>query len=43
MKHVLTINHGIGERGFGSVIPKNSALVFDVELVGLEKASRDEL
>ena len=35
-----------GPRGFGSVIPANSALVFDVELVGLESkapASHEEL
>lgn len=34
----------LGARGFGNVIPPNSALVFDVELVGLEpKAGREEL
>jgi hypothetical protein len=33
----------LGSRGFGSVIPANSALVFDVELVSLQKASREEL
>ncbi|TFY73908.1 hypothetical protein EWM64_g10103 [Hericium alpestre] len=33
-----------GPRGFGSVIPANSALVFDVELTGLDaKAPREEL
>jgi hypothetical protein len=33
-----------GERGFGSVIPANSALVFDVELVDLtHKSSHEEL
>ena len=33
-----------GSRGFGSVIPANSALVFDVELVGLDsKSTREEL
>ncbi|KIM83340.1 hypothetical protein PILCRDRAFT_819588 [Piloderma croceum F 1598] len=45
-KRILTIPSGMayGPRGFGSVIPPNSALVFDVELVGLEsKHSSDEL
>ena len=33
-----------GPRGFGNVIPPNSVLVFDVELVGLEsKGAREEL
>ena len=33
-----------GERGFGSVIPANSALVFDVELVDLTpKSTHQEL
>ncbi len=33
-----------GPRGFGSVIPPNSALVFDVELVGLtSKSTHEEL
>jgi hypothetical protein len=33
-----------GQRGFGSVIPPNSALVFDVELVGLtSKPAHEEL
>ena len=33
-----------GSRGFGKVIPPQSALVFDVELVGLEaQGGRDEL
>ncbi|KIP11578.1 hypothetical protein PHLGIDRAFT_99370 [Phlebiopsis gigantea 11061_1 CR5-6] len=45
-KRVLTIPSDLayGSRGFGSVIPAGSALVFDVELVGLDpKASREEL
>jgi len=45
-KRILTIpsDMAYGSRGFGSVIPPNSALVFDVELVGLEtKRSSDEL
>lgn len=33
----------LGSRGFGKVIPPNSALVFDVELVGLESTAHDEL
>lgn len=33
----------LGSRGFGSVIPPNSALVFTVELVALEPSRRDEL
>lgn len=33
-----------GARGFGDVIPPRSALVFDVELVGLEtRGGREEL
>ncbi|KAF8207573.1 hypothetical protein K438DRAFT_1444957, partial [Mycena galopus ATCC 62051] len=37
-KRTLTIpaDMAYGSRGFGSVIPANSALVFTVELVGLE-------
>lgn len=31
-----------GSRGFGDVIPENSALVFEVELVALDNG-RDEL
>ncbi|OJA18670.1 hypothetical protein AZE42_08857 [Rhizopogon vesiculosus] len=46
-KRTLTIpsDMAYGTRGFGKIIPANSALVFDVELVGLEKSetSRDEL
>ncbi|KAJ6513429.1 hypothetical protein C8R45DRAFT_963639 [Mycena sanguinolenta] len=45
-KRTLTIPSDLayGSRGFGSVIPANSALVFTVELVGLEsKAKHEEL
>ncbi|KAJ7632823.1 hypothetical protein FB45DRAFT_913604 [Roridomyces roridus] len=45
-KRTLTIppDMAYGTRGFGSVIPPNSALVFTVELVALEKkATREEL
>ncbi|KAJ7696600.1 hypothetical protein B0H17DRAFT_1053840 [Mycena rosella] len=45
-KRTLTIPSGMayGSRGFGSVIPANSALVFTVELVGLDsKVSHEEL
>ncbi|KDQ57406.1 hypothetical protein JAAARDRAFT_263412 [Jaapia argillacea MUCL 33604] len=45
-KRTLTIPHNMayGSRGFSSVIPPYSALVFDVELVGLEsKQSHEEL
>ncbi|KAJ7446749.1 hypothetical protein FB451DRAFT_1054960 [Mycena latifolia] len=44
-KRTLTIpsDMAYGSRGFGSVIPANSALVFTVELVGLEsKVSKHE-
>jgi FKBP-type peptidyl-prolyl cis-trans isomerase len=34
----------LGQRGFGSVIPPNSALVFDVELIDLtSKSAHQEL
>ncbi|KAM5540271.1 hypothetical protein V8D89_006090 [Ganoderma adspersum] len=45
-KRTLTIpsTMAYGSRGFGSVIPANSALVFDVELVQLEsQGSHQEL
>ncbi|TDL26011.1 hypothetical protein BD410DRAFT_764295 [Rickenella mellea] len=44
-KRKLTIppDMAYGSRGFGSVIPPNSALVFDVELVGLRKGNHQEL
>jgi len=45
-KRTLTIPSHLayGSRGFGNVIPANSALVFDVELVSLDpKGPRDEL
>ncbi|KAJ7931363.1 hypothetical protein B0H13DRAFT_1957774 [Mycena leptocephala] len=45
-KRTLTIpsDMAYGSRGFGSVIPANSALVFTVELVGLDsKVSHEEL
>jgi len=45
-KRILTIpsDMAYGSRGFGSVIPPNSALVFDVELVGLtSKPTHEEL
>jgi len=45
-KRTLTIpsQMAYGERGFGSVIPANSALIFDVELVGLtSKTTHQEL
>ncbi|THG98421.1 hypothetical protein EW026_g3765 [Hermanssonia centrifuga] len=43
-KRILTIpsTMAYGSRGFGSVIPANSALVFDVELVGLESTGKRE-
>jgi len=33
----------LGPRGFGEIIPPNSALVFTVELVGLDTVVREEL
>jgi len=44
-KRVLTIpsSKAYGARGFGNIIPPKSALVFDVELAGLEPTARDEL
>ncbi|KAG1790820.1 uncharacterized protein HD556DRAFT_1389143 [Suillus plorans] len=44
-RRTLTIpsDMAYGSRGFGSVIPPHSALVFDVELVSLQKNSRSEL
>ncbi|KAF8730041.1 hypothetical protein AX14_005771 [Amanita brunnescens Koide BX004] len=45
-KRTLTIpsRKAYGKRGFGQVIPPSSALVFDVELVGLEaRGGREEL
>ncbi|KAI0779403.1 hypothetical protein C8Q74DRAFT_1199146 [Fomes fomentarius] len=45
-KRTLTIppTKAYGSRGFGNVIPPNSVLVFDVELVKLEAlGTRDEL
>jgi len=44
-KRILTIpsTKAYGSRGAGNLIPPNSALIFDVELVGLEPTTRDEL
>ncbi|KAF8815374.1 hypothetical protein BYT27DRAFT_7129097 [Phlegmacium glaucopus] len=44
-KRTLTIpsNMAYGSRGFGNVIPANSALVFTVELVGLKPVVHEEL
>ncbi|KAF8149415.1 hypothetical protein B0H34DRAFT_777479 [Crassisporium funariophilum] len=44
-KRTLTIPSAMayGPRGFGSVIPANSALVFTVELVGLDPIAHEEL
>ncbi|TEB28065.1 hypothetical protein FA13DRAFT_1735955 [Coprinellus micaceus] len=45
-KRTLTIpaEKAYGSRNFGDIIPANSALVFDVELMGLQqKEKRDEL
>jgi FK506-binding protein 2 len=43
-KRTLTIPSRLayGSNGFGSVIPPNSALVFDVQLVGLEPHGKRE-
>ncbi|KAH9994051.1 hypothetical protein BJV77DRAFT_961681 [Russula vinacea] len=43
-KRTLTIpsDMAYGQRGFGTVIPANSALVFDVELVGLTSKSKHQ-
>ncbi|KAF5380256.1 hypothetical protein D9757_008191 [Collybiopsis confluens] len=44
-KRKLTIpaDKAYGSRGFGNLIPANSALVFETELVELQSAARDEL
>ncbi|KZT22596.1 hypothetical protein NEOLEDRAFT_1217656 [Neolentinus lepideus HHB14362 ss-1] len=44
-KRILTIpsNKAYGSRGFGSVIPPNSALVFETEMVSIDSVSKDEL
>ncbi|TFK53728.1 hypothetical protein OE88DRAFT_1273943 [Heliocybe sulcata] len=44
-KRKLTIpsNMAYGSRGFGSVIPANSALVFDTEMVSIDSVAKDEL
>ncbi|TFL02532.1 hypothetical protein BDV98DRAFT_565975 [Pterulicium gracile] len=43
-KRILTIpsKKAYGSRGFGSIIPPHSALVFDVELVGLQPKAGKE-
>ena len=42
--HGFCSRFGIGSRGFGNLIPPNSALVFDVELVELDSNNpREEL
>lgn len=42
-KLTIPSHKAYGKRGFGSVIPPDSTLVFTVELVGLNDATRDEL
>ncbi|KAJ3531800.1 hypothetical protein NM688_g7520 [Phlebia brevispora] len=44
-KRTLTIPSDLayGSRGFGNLIPANSALVFDVELVGMDSKKHQEL
>ncbi|KAF8530381.1 hypothetical protein BU17DRAFT_35530 [Hysterangium stoloniferum] len=44
-KRRLTIppTKAYGSRGFGKIIPPHSTLVFEVELVGLQKSQRSEL
>ena len=39
----IRMNTTPGSRGFGNLIPANSALVFDVELVGLDSKKHQEL
>ncbi|EPQ56911.1 hypothetical protein GLOTRDRAFT_38098 [Gloeophyllum trabeum ATCC 11539] len=44
-KRTLTIpsDMAYGSRGFGSVIPANSALVFETEMVSIDSVAKDEL